>query len=1033
MNIIAKKNILLTCLLLCSLLQMPLFARQELSETLIQHVNFQGENITGKITDNSGDPIIGASIMISGTNKGTNSDAHGRFSISADLGDELVVSYIGMNTISVKVDSRREYNITLTESVLLLDEVVAIGYATTNSKNLSSSVGTITGEVLNERTTTVSALQGLAGKIAGVNIMTNSGRPDGKTAIKIRGTGSINASNEPLYVIDGFVGGDINLVSPDMIESISIFKDAASSAIYGARGANGVVVITTKKGAKNTSIISYSGSMGIGMLAREVDVADAYESLEIFKRAYEYNPNRVGMVNIAPHLDPNNNFERKSDLFNEDGTPKYNTNWQRECTRLSFSHHHSFTFSGGTEDINLLANVNIKDDEGIMLNSWRKQLSGYINLGWQVKPWFHLQASITGGHSEGNNITDYGATHLNETRLMLESLPFMPVRYEDGTYTRKGDYPGTEEAENPVKMLMERKSIEGRQYVFGNFAANFKINQYLEFISTWGAQGTARYRYDWSGNDIYDFSERQQGYATRFHWNSINWSNEDYFRYFRTIEKHQIEAMLGASWYFNSEDFTQAGAEGFFDNAFEYYNLGIGAVYQRPGSSYNQNTMNSYYTRFNYNYDERYYATITMRSDGSSRFGLNNKYAFFPSFSGAWRLSNEKFFREATGIVNNLKLRASYGFVGNAGIGNYRTIDRLNEANVVFNKENVPAVVLGNMRNDNLTWEKSRQLNIGIDVGFLKDRIEIIADVYEKITTDLLYNKSLPATTGYSSAISNIGSVRNRGIEFSITSWNINNRNFKWKTTLNYAANRSLVLNINGDRIATWGGRIEEGGPLNQFYGFKRLGTWGIGEEEEAAKYNKKPGDIKFWDYNNNGMKDGEDNVPLGNGMPKFEANMSNYFFYKNFDFSFDLQSMYGHSIQNFGRSMLENRVTYSNSYRSALYDAWTPEHQNTVVAAIRLPMDGYENDADSRSIEDASFLRLRMASLGYNFSKETVKKLGLAELRLGLTGENLLLFTKYSGFDPETTSFDATFNQGVDMFQYPKPRTFSFKLSLKF
>lgn len=893
---------------------------------------------------------------------------------------------------------------------------------------MTTAVSTITSDVLNERATTVTALQGIAGKIAGVSVMTNSGRPDGKTAIKIRGTGSINASNDPLYVIDGYVGGDISLIAPEIIESISILKDAASSSIYGSRGANGVVVVTTKRGSKAGKHISYNGIFNVGSLAREVELADSYQLAEIFKLAYEYKPNRT-----APHLDPNNNFKRKSELFHEDGTPIYNTNWQQECTQLAFSQHHSLSLSGGMGDLTVLANVSLKLDEGIMLNSWRNQLNAYINVGWDIKPWLNIQASMTGGANESNNITDYGATNLNETRLMLEFLPFLPVKYEDGTYSRKGDYPDSEEAENPVKMLKERKSIEGRQYTIANFIATFKLHRNVNFTSTVGAQSIASYRSNWSGNDIYDFSERQQGYATRYHWNGVNWANENYFNYKETIAKHDIDAVMGASWYYRTNSFTQAGSEGYFDNGFEYYNLGVGQVVQPPASSKSEASFNSYYARINYGFDERYHIGLSARLDGSSSLAKHNKYAFFPSISGAWRIANENFFKDFSYIVNNLKLRASYGYVGNSEIGSYRTIDRLKQATVVFNKSNVPAVVLDQMANENLRWEKSRQINIGLDVGFLKDRIELLMDIYDKLTSDLLYDKSLPATTGYSSTVSNIGTVRNRGIELSLSSWNINNKNFKWKTTLNYAANRSKVISINGDVINKWAGKIVEGRPLNEFYGYKRIGTWGIGEEAEAAVYGKKPGDIKFLDVNDNKKKDSEDIIPLGNGMPLFEMNMSNYFSYKNFDFSFDLQSMYGHSLQNFTRGLMENRVTYANSYVSALTESWTPENQNTVVTQLKLPIDGYENDADSRTIEDGSFLRFRSAALGYTFDQKAVKKIGLESLRLSLSGENLYLIAKYSGFDPETTNFDATFNQGVDMYQYPKPRTFSFNVSLTF
>ena len=423
----------------------------------------------------------------------------------------------------------------------------------------------------------------------------------------------------------------------------------------------------------------------------------------------------------------------------------------------------------------------------------------------------------------------------------------------------------------------------------------------------------------------------------------------------------------------------------------------------------------------------------TGRVDGSSRFGLNNQYGFFPSFSAAWRVSNENFFENAKKVIDDMKVRLSYGTVGNAEIGDYASMARYENKRLPFGKDMTTIVTLKSMANPDLRWEKSRQLDAGIDLSFFNGRIEFMADYYHKITTDLLYELQLPSNSGYEKTMTNLGKIRNQGLEMSLNTRNIQSRDFLWTTSWNYTMNRSMVLDINDNIIGKWGGRIEEGHPLNALYGYVRLGTWGTDEAEEAAKYNKKPGDIKYWDKNGNGMKDGEDQDYIGNGAPKFEMNMTNTFSWKGFTFMFDLQWVYGNKLINFTRQLMGNRVTFSNAYADIPVNAWTPENQNTMVPSLRLPGDGYENDVDSWSCEPGSFLRLRNIGLKYDFSSRMLSAAHIKSLSLGFNVENAFLITNYSGSDPEVTSYDAVFEQGVDFYTYPKPRTYSFTLGVNF
>jgi TonB-linked SusC/RagA family outer membrane protein len=980
---------------------------------------------SGHVSDADGTALPGVNITVKGTMRHSITDQDGAFTIDANEGDTLCFSLLGFRNLKLPVSATGLPDVMLESGSAALREVVVIGYGSANKDNLTTAVGTVSGEQLDERATTLNLAQGLAGKVAGVSVMLNSGKPGGNPIVKIRGTGSINAYNGPLYVIDGIVGADPMSIDPNIVGSVDVLKDAAASAIYGSRGANGVLVITTKKGKKNGPAISFRNTASFATLARKIDLMNAEEALEMFKREYEYLPGR-----IAPHLDPARNFSRKEDLFNNDGTPKYNTDWQKEASRLAISHEHALAFSLGKEDISVLTSLSYNDQQGILLNSYSRQLNGFINVGWNVKKWLHIQAVLNSGAFKQNNV-DINTFGLNAVRQIYEFLPFFPVRYPDGSYTRKGDYPGAENSENPVRLMNEVQSVAGRSYTMGNLLATFYLSRKLQLTTGISGQTGANYNLYFSGRDIVGYSDIQQGVATRSHGNSASWTSEDYFTWKDNFGKHQLTGVAGASWYYFANMNTQAGSEGFFDDFFSYNSLQTGLVPQRPQSGTSETAMNSFYVRFNYDYDNRYLFGVSFRADGSSRFGANNRYGYFPSFSAAWRLSSEPFLRDVQSI-NNLKLRVSYGIVGNSDIGDYVTQSKINSGQAPFGGQAEPSATLGGLGNSNLKWERAHQLNVGIDASLLDRRIQFTADVYNRVTKDLLYFKLLPSTSGYQGVFDNIGSIRNRGIELSLASDNIRRKHFLWNTSLIYSMNRSRVLELNGDIMYPWAGRIMEGRPLNEFFGYQRLGTWGTDEAAQAAVFGKKPGDLKYADLNHNNVKDAGDRTVLGNGMPDFEASLVNTFNYRNFSLAVDLQVIYGHSLANLTRLIMENAAPSFNSYRSVL-DAWTPERQHVMNAALRLPGDGFDNEIDSYSIEKGSFLRVRNITLGYRLPDNWLKRCRLRSATLGVSAENYFLFTKYKGYDPEASSFDGDFNQGVDLYQYPKAKTLAFSLNVTF
>ncbi|MBO9154744.1 SusC/RagA family TonB-linked outer membrane protein [Chitinophaga sp. GCM10012297] len=981
--------------------------------------------LRGRVTDTKANPLAGVSVTVKGSQIRVASNQAGAFSIRAGPGDTLHLSLIGYCEQDVPVEQATLLYITLLPKHSALKEVVVIGYGTSSKENLTTAVGTVKGEELNERASAMNMMQGLAGKVAGVSVMMNSGKPGGNPIVKIRGTGSINAYNGPLYVIDGIVGADPMIIDPNIVAAVDVLKDAAASAIYGSRGSNGVIVITTKKGTKNTSGISFRNTLSFGTLARKVELMDASQALEMFKREYEYLPGRT-----APHLDPARQFLRKDELFNTDGTPKYNTDWQEEASRVAVSHEHSLALSAGKEGISALVNLSYNDQQGILINSYSRQVNGFINIGWDVKKWLHVQAVINSGAFKQNNV-DINTFGLNAVRQIYEFLPFFPVRYADGSYSRKGDYPGAEDSENPVRLMREVKSVAGRTYTMGNLLTTIRFSDKLHLTAGLSGQTGANYNLYYSGRDIRGYSDTQQGVATRGHGNSGSWTSEDYLTWNDQFGKHKLTAVAGASWYYFANMNTEAGSEGFFDDFFSYNSLQTGLVPQRPQSGTSNTAMNSYYMRFNYDFDSRYLFGFSFRADGSSRFGANNMYGYFPSFSAAWRLSSEPFMQDVHSITD-LKLRASYGIVGNANIGDYVTQDRIRSGQVVFDGQLEPSATLEALGNRDLKWEKAHQLNFGIDASLFDGRVQFTGDVYNRVTKDLLYYKLLPATTGYEGVYDNIGSIRNRGIELSLVTSNIRRGHFSWNTSLIYSMNRSRVLELNGDIMYPWGGRIMEGRPLNEFYGYLRLGTWGTEEAAEAAAFGKKPGDLKYADLNNNKVKDADDRTVLGNGMPDFETNMANTVTYRDFSVAIDLQAIYGHSLANFTRLIMENAAPATNSYARTL-NAWTPQRQNVMNAALRLPGDGFDSEMDSYNIEKGTFLRVRNISFGYRVRESWLKRYHVKSAMFSVNLENYFLFTKYKGYDPEASSFDGDFNQGVDLYQYPKAKTLAFSLNVTF
>lgn len=998
--------------------------------------------VSGVVTDKDGSVLAGVTVMAKGTSSGMVTQSDGSYTLAVPAGAEVLqFSFLGMDTQEVAIGSRTKIDVVMIASSLGIDEVVVVGYGTLTKRELSSSVGSVKGDDLNNRTSAFNIMQDLAGKIAGVKNVSFSGKPGGASALRIRGMGSINAGSDPIYVLDGVVGIDPSIINPANVESIDVLKDAAATSMYGAQGANGVVIITTKSGKKGDGFVTYNGKVGVSFLNRKIDVLNADQFMEVQRRAYAYSGK------VMPHLETpmENLFYYAKDAagnYKRDeygrlmASPRYDTDWQEALTQNALISDHTVSFSSASDRNSIYSSIAYQDFDGLVKYTYSRRLTGTVNAKSDVTKWLNVQTVVTAGTDKSNDME--GGFGQGPIRNMLEMPPIVPVKYDDGTWGRKNDYPLGEVAENPIRLLQEQKKVTENDFAVFNLIANIKLTDKLTFTAKGDYQMTNRRNLSYAKAGLLDVSENNGGFADISNFKSRRMANEDYFTYTDKFFGGKLSSsfVLGASWYYYHAESSSSGSEDFFDDFFGYHNLGAGTTYHKPTSSMDQNTMNSYYFRMNHSFKDRYLLGFTFRADGASNFGANNKYGFFPSASAAWVISEEPFFDAARKYVSNMKLRASYGTVGNASIPNYRTISSYGNGSMIFNNELNPYVTLSNLGNEDLKWETSKQLNVGLDVGLFDNRLELILDYYNKTTTDLLFQKQVPYTTGYSTTWTNLGKIRNRGFEVTISSRNIDHKDFKWSTDLIFSTNRLMVLDVGGETIDTGNNTIAKAGERwASYFVLNRIGTWGLDEVDEARRYGKKPGDIKYEDVDHNYIIDDNDRKIMGNGQPKGEVTMVNTFRWKGLTLMVDLNASYGFKIMGIAPTMMENRQLYGNSVTSVL-NAWSSEHQNSMIAALRLPSDVNfgENEKDSRMLYKGDFLRIRNISLFYDFSPRLLRKLRFVKgLSLGVTVENLHVFTSYPGFDPEVGAFNTDTGQSIDFYSYPRPTTVAANLKITF
>ena len=1008
-----------------------------------------GQTVKGKVTDEKGEALIGVNIIVKETSKGTTTDLDGMYSIEvAGPNSVLTFTYLGYEPKDVVVNNQTVINVTLSPDSKVLSEVVVIGYGTQRKSDLTGSVSSVKENELLERPSP-SLNQALAGRMAGVQVNNNSGRPGGRTTVRVRGFSSINSSNNPLYVVDGVMlpqntqnqfSNAIDYINPNDIVSVEVLKDASSTAIYGARGANGVILITTKKGKAGEGLVTYNVDMSVNTTGpNKPDVLNAAEYIAVEDLAWrnmeKYDPAGWKAGKWA-YLNPK---LRRTDprVWNADGSPKFDTDWFKESTQAKLSQNHQLGFNGGNERTQYAFSMGYRDDQGLIKTTYMKRYSGRFTIDDQIKPWLKVGGTLS-YNNQSERLSDVNDA---VSRQIVEDFPFLPVKYEDGTYANNRDFPFAEGTFSSVHRLYGRQFILNTQTTLGSFYANIKLAEGLEFRSVAGVNIQTQEN---NVSQTRTLAIANRGEASVSNRKETFWSLENYLTYNKSINKiHNINALLGVSWQQTDIFGISGNSRTFATDYFGFNNLGAAGVIGGVGSDGAQFSFNSYFGRVNYSLKNKYLVTVTGRSDGSSKFGENEKFAFFPSGALAWRVSEEDFLK-GNSVISNLKLRTSYGLTGNSEIPAYSSLSLLssNYATVIGDAR-VSGTGISRLANPNLQWEKTAQTDIGVELGLFNNRLNVELDYYYRLTTDMLLDAPVPSTSGYTTIRRNVGSMENQGLEFSLNATIADRGKFQWTSFFNISANRNKVLtlatpsdifNVGGPNFTNPTNIIRIGEPVGSFWGLTRLGIWSEAERDQAAKFTSYrngltilPGDIKYKDVNGDFAITDADRSIIGNGSPDFWGTLSNTFRFGNLDLTLDLQYSYGNDVMLMNLHPSEDRQALANSYSSVL-NAWTPTNQNTMIAEVRDTRAGYVTNVDTWWIKDGSFLRGRNLLLGYNFPAETLSKLRLSKLRVYASAQNFFLIVsdKIIG-DPEVTPTNqgggnSAFSQGMIWHNYPKP-----------
>ncbi|MEM9721042.1 MAG: TonB-dependent receptor [Bacteroidota bacterium] len=1042
----------------------------------------QGEvrTLSGTVTEGeTGEVLPGATILVKGTNVGTLADENGAFSFTTPENAEvLVISYLGYQTQEITIGSSTNFTIGMRSDPLQLGDVVVIGYGQQRKQELTTAVATIDAEDIRDQPVN-SFDQALVGKLAGVQVLQTSGSPGAGVSIRVRGVGSITAGNDPLYVIDGVpvsndnnrATGDVNTgtglytnqpinvlstLNPSVIESIQVLKDASASAIYGSRGSNGVVLITTKKGSVGKPTISYSGYYGLQETTTRYDMLNAYEWAQL---NFE-GRNNTYKDRFPDGQDTDTNAEREANLPGVsaalippevqpylDGVQGLtDTDWQDEIFRTAQIQSHALSISGGTKNFRYYASGEYMDQEGLIISSGFKRYSGRFNMdltAGKLKVGLNINPTLTQHdlvNSEGP-WWDHGVVG-----VALHISPIWPVFNEDESYNFGANAWGfaMTDAVNPVALANEIQDDLDHLRLLGNVYAEYSILDNLSYRLSLGAD-LNNFQRDYYWPSIVErrgLSGPRVPIGTSRSRFTTNWLVENTLNYTEAIDKHNIQALAG----FSAQKETFKNSELFATNFPNDLVSTLNAGQITDGGSFQEEwSLLSVLGRVQYNYDNKYYLSAAIRADGSSRFGENNKWGYFPSASAGWRISGEPFLADNT-TISNLKLRASYGQTGNFQIPNYGSIGLLGFTDYVLGGNQLATgLAPSTPSNPNLSWEKTTMIDIGIDFGLFKDAVYLELDYYTADTEDLLLNVPVPMSSGFTTELRNIGEVNNEGFEATVTVQNKAGE-LGWSVTGNFATNQNEVISLadNVPQILAGGGTgsaqwiTTPGEPIGSYYNPVYDGVFMNQEEVDALPSvgNARPGDLKFLDLDGDGeINFANDREIQGNYMPEFTYGASVNLDYKGFDFAASLQGAYGHEILHLFRRYIYNQEGNMNLMRGAL-NRWISEAQpgdGQTNRANRL-QTGSNGQTSNWHLEDGTYMRVRNISLGYTFPTRMMQPLSVSNLRVYFSVQNPFIFTDYLGYNPEVNSRpDSALNPGEDYASYPVARVYTLGLNLSF
>lgn len=981
------------------------------------------QNISGTITDSeTGEALPGVNVIAGGTESsstiGTTTDMDGRYEI--ELPDDistLVFTFVGYQRLEVVIDDRSEINIELEQDVQLLEDVVVVGYGVQEKSDITGSVSSISERALQEVPVT-SPSQMLQGRAAGVDVLSAGNKPGDGVSIQIRGRRSFAAGNDPLFVVDGIPvpGVTLNSINPNDITSIDILKDASATAIYGSRGANGVIIVTTRKGETGGVNINYSSYVGVRKIMRYPDLMTATEFAEWKRESRRSN-------GLYDDSDPNADATLFHPIELESLQQGRETDWVRMIIKDGFTQNQNLSVSGGSENTRFSISLGYFDDIGIIPNQRFSRYNARINLDQSIGEKFDIGISTIGTFSEENGTdvdplfaggSDYGAYSENP----------LGVPYDENGELIFRNTPGDGNRTNPLADI-NTEQVVNRQKIFrllSSIYAEYEILDGLGLRMNFGPDISQYKKGDFRGSLT---RENAGGPATAAVVDEFDFSYtwENILNYNATFAQSHRLGFTGL-YSIQSQQLEGYGSDviGLPLDSFEYYNMGAASTLNTISSSFEKSTIESYMARFNYVYDDRYLVTLTGRADGSSKFAEGNKWGYFPSFALGWNITNESFF-EPNDIISNLKLRLSYGKTGNQGINPYQTQGLLARTAYLFGDTPSFGFEPSSIRNNDLKWETTSSFNIGLDFDLMSSRITGSIEVYQSNTTDLLLPRLLPNSSGFSSILTNVGATRNTGVEFSISTFNVtpsSSGGFSWNTDLNLFHNKEEIVELSQGKVDDVGNQRFIGHPINVFYDYEKIGIWQLGEEEQASQFNSAVGQIKVKDANGNGRIDPDDRQILGSDVPDISGGLTNRFGYKGFDLAIVTYFRLGHMVRHpsYGQHRWgSGRVNQLN------YNYWTENNPTNDFpqpnTSLVVPLFG-----SSLSYVSGSYFKVRNITLGYNIAPDLAQKLSLKSLRLYVSVQNPLFISSYitenDGIDPEFptrgTPVARTFLTGINI-----------------